>query len=149
MKKLLIVLILMPFWAQSQSIIYSWTRNVNGKKGSYYAQTGTAQTPVYTFTTSPDSADVLRVCYSSTYVWVKSNGLTDYMGKYGNPGYCYSQSYVHTFPRTPTVPTTKTISPKGGAIGLLTNGIPIYGLGNSASYNGSTNTNMGSGIWNV
>ena len=149
MKKLLIVLILMPFLAQSQSIISSWTRNVNGKKGSYYAQTGTAQTPVYTFTTSPDSADVLRVCYSNTYVWVKSNGLTDYMGKYANPGYCYSQSYVHTFPRTPTVPTTKTISPKGGAIGLLTNGIPIYGLGNSTSYNGSTNTNMGSGIWNV
>ena len=64
MKKLLTIFLLMPFLAQSQSIIYSWTRNINGKKGSYYAQTGTAQTPVYTFTTSPDSADVLRVCYS-------------------------------------------------------------------------------------
>jgi hypothetical protein len=137
--------------AHSQEVMNKWQFNVSGQKATYYAQTGTAQTPAYTFTTSPDLADVLKICYTTDQVYVSSNGLTTNMGQYKNPGTCLSQKYIHRFPRNPTVPTTKTISPKGGAIGLLLNGIPIFGLGAGRSWSGTANTNPpnGKGIWNV
>jgi YHYH protein/Secretion system C-terminal sorting domain len=151
MKNLIIMLFLMPFVVQSQTIISKWTMNANGKKASYWAQTGTAQTPTYTFTNTTDSADILSVCYTTDYAWVRSQGMTDNMGRYANPGNCSAQNYIHKFPRNPTVAATKTVSPKGGAIGLLLNGIPIFGLGNASSWNGSANVMgpAGSGIWNV
>jgi hypothetical protein len=144
-----ILLFLNIQFTDAQAVMEKWQFNVNGQKATYYAQTGTAQTPVYTYTVSPDSANILKICYNSTATYVSSDGLTTNMGQYKNPGYCYAQNYLYSFPRTPTVPTTKTIAPKTGAIGLLNNGIPIYGLGDSKSWNGSTNSNMGSGIWNV
>ncbi len=151
MNKFLFILIICPILAQAQPILNKWTMNKDGKKASYWAQTGTPQSPVYSFTNTTDSADVLRVCYTTDSVWVKSPGMTDNMGKYANPGNCSAQNYVHRFPRTPSVPATKTVSPKGGAIGILTNGIPIFGLSNASSWNGSTNAMgpQGSGIWNV
>jgi YHYH protein/Secretion system C-terminal sorting domain len=149
-KRFLFLSLLAPYFAESQVIISKWTMNKDGKKGTYWAQTGSAQTPAYTFTTSPDSADVLKVCYTNDSVWVRSQGLSDNMGKYLNPGYCYAQNYVHRFPRNPSVPATKTIASKGGAIALLTNGIPIFGLGNSSAWNGSSNVQTpGGGVWNV
>jgi hypothetical protein len=71
------------------------------------------------------------------------------MGKYLNPGACSSKIYIYRFPRVPSVPNTKTISPKVGAIGFLVNGIPMYGLSNASSWNGSANANNGQGVWNV
>jgi YHYH protein/Secretion system C-terminal sorting domain len=145
-----ILLFLSSQFADAQAVMTKWAFNVNGQKATYYANTNFGSgSPVYVYTTSPDSADILKVCYNSTYTYVSSDGLTINMGQYLNPGYCYAQNYIHRFPRTPTVPSTKTIAPKTGAIGLLNNGIPIYGLGDSKSWNGSTNSNMGSGIWNV
>jgi hypothetical protein len=148
MKGLLALLFLCPMVGHTQ-IITQWTLNVGGKKASYYKTTGSGMAVTYTFTNTTDSADVLAVCYDANYVYVKSKGMTDYMGKYLNPGDCTAQSYLHQFPRVPSVPTSKTTSPKGGAIGLLLNGIPIFGLGNAASWTGSTNANNGSGIWNA
>ncbi|MEN9613579.1 MAG: hypothetical protein RLZZ628_4393 [Bacteroidota bacterium] len=148
-KRFLFLSLLIPYLAESQVILNQWTMNKDGKKGSYWAQTGSAQTPAYTFTISPDSADVLRVCYTNDSVWVQSKGLSDNLGKYANPGNCYGQNYVHRFPRTPTVAATKIVSPKGGAIGVLTNGIPIFGLGNASAWNGSANAQNPNGVWNV
>lgn len=148
MKKLIALFFLCPIIGHTQ-VISSWTLNAAGKKASYWKTTGSGMAVTYTFTNTTDSADILAVCYDANYVYVKSKGMTDYMGKYLNPGDCIAQSYTHQFPRTPSVPTTKTTSPKGGAIGLLTNGIPIFGLGNAASWTGSTNANNGSGIWNA
>ncbi|HYG50831.1 MAG TPA: YHYH protein, partial [Flavobacteriales bacterium] len=93
---------------------------------------------------------VLQVCYTADSVWVRAEGMTNDMGQYLNPGSCEPQGYVFRIPRNSTVPSSKTESPKVGAIGVLLNGIPIYGLSNSYSWNGTTNTNMGGlGIWNV
>ncbi len=149
MKRIILLVMLCPILANSQAIINKWMLNANGQKATYYAQTGTAQTPVYTFTTSTDSADVLKMCYTTDTVWTRSQGLTTNMGKYLNPGYCSAQNYTYRFPRNPVVAGTKTISPKEGPIGLLLNGVPIYGLSNANSWNGSTNTNNGSKVWNV
>ena len=149
MKKLFFLFLMIPFFGKSQAIINSWILNANGKKATYYAQTGTAQSPVYTYTVSSDSADILKLCYTNDSVWIRCQGLTTDMDKYFNPGYCYAQNYVDRFPRNPVVASTKTISPKVGAIGLLLNGVPIYGLSNANSWNGSANSNNGSGVWNV
>lgn len=149
MKKLILgVLLLGAANAYSQPIINSWIMNANGKVASQWGNNG-GMPPTYTFVTMTDSADVLNVCYNTDTVWVRGKNLTDNMGKWLNPGSATAQNYVHRFPRTPTLPTTKVISPKVGEIGVLTNGIMIYGLGDAYSWNGTANVQMGgSGIWN-
>ncbi len=152
MKKVLFLLLLSPALANAQANISAWIMNLNGKVGSYWAQTATPPAaPTYVFTTSTDSADVLKMCYSTDSIWVRAQGLTDNMGKYMNPGTCLAQNYVYRFPRNPVVATTKVISPKVGAIGSLLNGIPIYGLTNANSWNGTANVPApgGLGIWNI
>lgn len=132
----------------SQPIVNSWIMNVNGKVASQWGNNG-GMPPTYTFVTMTDSADVLNVCYNADTVWVRSKNLTDNMGKWLNPGNATAQNYVHRFPRNPSLPATKVVSPKVGEIGVLTNGVMIYGLGDAYSWNGTTNTQMGgAGIWN-
>ena len=152
MKKILLLLAACPTLAVAQPNIDSWIMNLNGKLASYWAQTATPPAaPNYVFTMSSDSADVLKVCYNSDTIWVRAQGLTDNMGKYMNPGNCVAQNYTFRFPRTPQVATTKVQSPKVGAIGALLNGVPIYGITNANSWNGSSNVPApgGAGIWNV
>lgn len=133
----------------AQPIITKWNLNSNGQKATYYAQTGSAQTPAYTFTTSPDSADVLKLCYTTDSVWIRCQGLTTNMGKYLNPGYCYAQNYTFRFPRNPqAASTTHTKSPTTGQIAMLLNGVPIYGIADANSWTGSTNAPNGMHVWN-
>lgn len=151
MKKLILALTLLSTTARAQSIINGWSMNVGGTKGSYYYNNG-GQPVTYTWTVSNDSADALRVAYSADTVWVRSHGLTTNMGKWLNPGGASAQNYVHKFPRTPTVPGTKSVAPGQGAIGLLLNGVPIYGLTNANSWSGTANATPqagGLGVWNV
>lgn len=149
MKKLLIMLVaLLPLTAFSQPIVNSWTMNVAGKKATYWANNGGGS---YTFTTAPDSADALKVCYNADTVWVYSRDMSDSMGKWMNPGNPSGQPTVHRFSRSPQAATgTHAISPKVGEIGMLINGIHIYGLGDAYSWNGSANVQGpgGGGIWN-
>ena len=151
MKRLLVTLLLCPVLGFGQANINEWILNLNGKHGSYWANTATSGPPVYVFTVSADSADILKLCYSADSIWVRAQGLTNDMGQYLNPGYCYAQNYVYRFPRNPSVAATKVVSPKIGAIGALLNGVPIYGLSNAKSWDGTTNTMApgGLGIWNV
>ena len=152
MKKLLVLLFLWPSLLYAQADVNAWIMNLNGKKGSYWANTASpGSPPTFVFNISPDSADILKMCYTSDSIWVRCQGLTDNMGQYLNPGDCLAQNYVFRFPRNPTVPTTKVVSPKTGAIGSLLNGVPIYGLSNSYSWNGTSNVPGagGLGIWNT
>ncbi|MCD6016990.1 MAG: hypothetical protein K0S53_111 [Bacteroidetes bacterium] len=150
MKKTLLMMMMTPLLGVSQAIITSWQMNANGQKASYWSPSGNPPTTTYSYVPTTDSASVLKVCYRTDSVWIYSHGMVFNMGKYSNPGACSSKVYIYRFPRTPTVPTTKTISSKMGAIGCLVNGIPMYGLGDSKSWTGSTNSNMGGqGIWNV
>jgi YHYH protein/Secretion system C-terminal sorting domain len=133
----------------AQPVINSWTMN-QGQYASYWQNTnGSPTSPSFVFYTSTTPADVTKVCHNNNYVWVQSEGMTTDMGQFLNPGAPTAQNYTFSFPRTPTVPSTKTISPKLGAIGLLINGVPIYGLSNAHYYNGTNNNGMGQGTWNV
>ncbi len=133
----------------AQPVISKWQLNQNGARASYWENVamGIMAAPQFVFRTSTDSADILKVCYTTEYVWVRCHGLTQNMGQYLNPGQCIAQNYTFRIPRNPTVPTTKTTAPKVDAIGVLLNGVPIYGLSNAASWNGSANVARGSGVW--
>ncbi|RZJ28355.1 MAG: YHYH protein, partial [Flavobacterium sp.] len=133
----------------AQPLVDSWTLN-QGQYASYWQNTnGNPNNPSFVFYTSNTLADVSKVCHNDAYVWVKSDGMTTDMGQFLNPGAPTAQNYTFVFPRVPSVPTSKTISPKVGAIGMLTNGVPIYGLSNAHYYNGTNNNGMGVGTWNV
>ena len=134
---------------KAQPAIDTWTLNA-GQYASYWQNTnGSPNNPSFVFYTSTALADVTKVCFNDAFVWVKSEGMTTSMGQFLNPGAPSAQNYTFVFPRTPTVPTAKVISPKLGAIGLLKNGVPIFGLSNAHYYNGSSNNGMGQGTWNV
>jgi hypothetical protein len=150
MKKLLLLLAAVPVLGLCQPEINSWIINNNGQLASFWLPSGNPPNVTYTYSTTTDSASVLKVCSSTDSVWIYSHGMVYNMGKYSNPGSCIAQTYIYRFPRNPQVAATKTISPKVGAIGCLTNGLPMYGLGDSKSWTGTTNSNMGGqGIWNV
>ena len=151
MKRMLFILslLLLQNTTHAQSILSSWTMNA-GEYASYWQNTnGSPTSPSFVFYTSTALANVKNVCYNDTYVWTQSEGMTTNMGQFLNPGAPSAQGYTYRFPRTPTVPIIKTISPKTGSIGLLTNGVPVFGLSNAHYYNGSSNNGMGTGTWNV
>jgi hypothetical protein len=137
-------------YAQSSyAQITSWLMQ-NGTTSSYYQNTSSGgASPVYTFNTSAVVANCTQVSYNSAYWWVKSNGMTTIMGPFLNPGAPTTQNVIYRFPRVPTVPVTKVTAPLQGSIGLLTNGIPIYGLSNANYWNGTANVAVGTGTWNV
>ncbi|MBI3238066.1 MAG: hypothetical protein HYZ43_04340 [Flavobacteriia bacterium] len=138
MKKLGLILAgFSGFAAYAQPEIENWLMN-QGEYASYWQNTGgQGQPDNFVFSTSTVLANVTRVCYNSTYVWVESDGMTTNMGQFLNPGAPTEQNYTYRFPRTPTVPATKTGSPYVGSIGLLNNGVTVYGLSNAHYYNGS------------
>jgi YHYH protein len=145
----LFLLLFVSAYINAQTEVNSWTLNA-GQYASYWENTnGSPTSPSFVFNTTTTLADVTKVCYDATYVYVEAEGMTENMGQFLNPGAPSAQGYTYIFPRTPTVPTTKTISPKEGSIGLLKNGVPIYGLGDSTYWNGSGNNGRGTGTWNV
>lgn len=152
MKSLLLSLLFLPLCALAQPNINSWILNADGKLASQWFNNG-GMPPTWTWTDMTDSADALKVCYNSDTVWIRCQGLTDNMGKWLNPGGAVAQNYVFRFQLTPQPEIgTHTKSPMMGPIGLLLNGIPIYGLSNAKSWTGSTNADPGAGgmgIWNV
>jgi len=90
-------------------------------------------TPVY--------ADVQRVTYDSTWVYVQSSGLASYtMGPFlnGNRGlfgfWPVAQNYTVKFPRTPGVIPVNKAPHQGGVIGLMVNGVGIYDLGDAFAF---------------
>jgi len=149
MKKIVLAILLLPLLGWCQPEINSWIMNSGGQTASYWNPSGNFPNITYSLVTTTDSASVLKVCYKTDSVWIYSHGMVFNMGKYANPGACSSKVYVYRLPRTPSIPVTKSVSPKIGAIGVLVNGIPMYGLGDSKSWNGTGNVNNGSGIWNV
>lgn len=135
--------------ACAQPTVESWMMN-NGEYASYWENTATqGNPPNYVFYTTTTPANVTKVCYDATNVYVQSEGMTTEMGKFLNPGAPTAQGYTFMFPQTPQAATTSTDVPLIGAIGLLINGVPMYGLSNAHYYTGSGNTGMGFGTWNV
>ena len=119
--------------------------NTTGATASYNDGMGTV--------TLSDSVNVLQVCYNTTHVYVRSEGLADYeMGPFnGNPNAPAAQGYTFKISRMPEEETgPKEDNPWAGALGVAANGVVMYGFGDARSYDPGSNSNSpsGQGIWN-
>ncbi|MCH2023107.1 MAG: YHYH protein [Saprospiraceae bacterium] len=100
-----------------------------------------------------DSADVIKVCSTSTHVYVHANSLGSYlMGPWlMNPNVPVALNNTYKFPLNPQPETgAKTSTPFGGPQALAIDGVIFYPYGDAKSYSASQNTNVsnGDGNWN-
>lgn len=100
-------------------------------------------------------ADVQRVAYSASYVYIYTTGLASYtMGNWLSPtGNVFmfwptNRAAIHRIPRNPSIPTTKQKA--NGVGGVWVNGVYLWENGDAQSYTTSTGTVSfnGQGIWN-
>ena len=100
-------------------------------------------------------ADIQRVAYSSTYVYIQTTGFPSYtMGNWVNPQggvfmfWPANRAAIHRIPRNPSIPTTKTKA--NGVGGVWLNGVYLWENGDAQSYITSSATVAfnGDGIWN-
>jgi len=167
--------------AQSDPRITSWYTAPSGQYARIYPtreaeQAGTSQTTWSNGTYSqnqPAYAGVLNVAYSTDFVYVRSAGLAlgHIMGPWYNdtgpggteevfqnwPEAIYA---TYRFPRTPSIPTTRTAFPPG-AIGLMVDGTVIFSSSDTFSWDnnedgtgtgqdtgpGAQAGGLGDGIW--
>lgn len=155
MKKLLLCLFFLTGWdafSQQAPIIEAWMLNTNGSLNEYWENTsGNTTNPTYVHYNSSDSANILSICYTNDSVWIRTNGLPDSSGQHKNPGAPTAQNWTFRFPKNPQIATTNISCPNTSVIGVLINGVAIYGKGDASSWSGNTQTNetMGQGLWNV
>jgi hypothetical protein len=134
-----------------EPILDEWILNTTEKTASYWENIAVGQgaTANFEYNTTTILADILSVCYNDESIWVESEGMTNDMGKFTNPGTPDAQGYSFQFARNPVKGSGTEEVPESAIIGVLLNGIPIYGLGDGKSYaasSGSTSP-MGDGLW--
>ncbi len=95
--------------------------------------------------TKPAYTDIARVLYSTNYVYVYTTGLPSWtMGPWPTnfPNWPSDRNGLHRFPRTPSIPTTKTGTQGQGidadAIGV--NGVALFNCLDGQSYSATTRT---------
>ncbi len=142
--------------AHADPILTSWFTQNSGML-SRVIQNGTSQTtPLTTWPSAgitnnntstpttqsvPAYADVQRIRYTATDVYINANGLASYtMGPwFTNSGGLFgfwplARDYQVRITRSPAPAVTKTRHP-GGMIGMMVNGVAIYDLGDAFSFN--------------
>ena len=153
--------------AQADPEVTSWFTANSGKYARIYTSTAnrTAGVSATTWTgqTSPTYAGVHEIDYSTSWVYLKSSGMSSFvMGPWGNPNLAKNQGSsipVYRFPRgvagTATNTTTKTLTGLS-QIGFLVDGVAIYNTSDGFSYSHSSGQDAdpiagignGDGIWN-
>ena len=112
---------------------------------------------------SPSYAGVIQISFSDSWVYLRSSGLGPHvMGPwYLNaahtqdfPSYPANTGVLYRFPRTPTIPATKTLTGLG-AIGYFVDGVAAYDNRDAFSYANSSSSDAspvnglhGDGVWN-
>ena len=142
--------------ARAEPILSSWFTQ-NSTVCARVIQSGTLTTPVTVWPaagvvnnntggaaqTLPVYADVQRIRYTATDVYINANGLASYtMGPWFTNGgglfgfWPTDKDYQIRITRTPVPAGTKTRHP-GGMIGMMVNGVAIYDLGDAFAFNQS------------
>jgi hypothetical protein len=154
---------LMAARAEADPLLTSWYTAHSTKYARIYASSaaessGSAST-TWTGQTLPTYAGVHEIDYSPNWVYIKNSGLPgQVMGPWSNPNLPANQGSttpVYRFPRTPSVPSTKTLTSMG-AIGFFVDGMSIYNTSDGYSYSHShaedasptAGIGNGDGIWN-
>jgi hypothetical protein len=80
-------------------------------------------------------ADIQEVAYTSSDIYVKATGIPDYnIGPFnGNPNIPANDNATFDIPRSPQPATTHTATGLG-AIGVLVNGVDVFNMSDSNSY---------------
>ncbi|MDE3198788.1 MAG: hypothetical protein KGN84_20740, partial [Acidobacteriota bacterium] len=103
---------------------------------------------------TPTYAEIQRIRYSATSVYVNTNGLPGYtfgpwFGFQRNgglfPNFPTSQNLTYQFPLNPS-PATNFTSTGGGDCGLWVNGVAVFNFIDGASYSNSLGADQGGGI---
>lgn len=156
MKKLCMFL---PFFAmvlvsnsQPNPAIISWLLNSTNIKGRHYVKNN--PTPIQ----DNDLANVLKIQYSTNFVYVTTNGIPGYItGPFldGNPSIATSQNAIFKMPLNPNKNIGNPVSTTGGNIGLFINGVALFDYRDGVSWQNSTNSlkggplgGMGDQKWN-
>ncbi|MFN0119677.1 MAG: YHYH protein [Blastocatellia bacterium] len=104
--------------------------------------------------TTPALADVQRIRYSDTAVYVNSNGLPSYViGPWfgeAMPGGVFdnwpsSRAYSLQLPRTPAAAATRRNTGLG-PVGMWVNGVPVFNMLDGASYTNASGNDTGGGL---
>lgn len=105
---------------------------------------------------SPAYCGVQEVSYSATWTYIRTSGLGAHMMGpwYLNaahttafPNYPKNQKVLYRFPRTPSVPATKTLTGLG-AIGYFVDGVAMFDSRDGYVWTGSAEVGNGTGYWN-
>ena len=144
---------------RANPILTSWFTE-NSSKLARVIQSGTLTTPVTTWPSAgvtngntggaaqslPAYADVQRIRYTATDVYINANGFASHtMGPwFTNSGALFgfwplARDYQVRITRSPSAATTKTRHP-GGMIGMMVNGVAIYDLGDAFSFAQTANS---------
>jgi hypothetical protein len=143
MRKLFIALSLgiTPFsFAQTNPAITSWLQNTTGLNGSHYVSGNS------TAIQDAVEANVQTVQYSSSWVYVSTNGIPAYpTGPFldGNPSLATDQNAIFKIPLNPVQNTGTPTSTTGANIGVFINGVALFDYRDGVAWNTTTNSLCG------
>ena len=159
--------------AHADPQLTSWFTANSGKYARIYQTAANEATgPTATSTTwsrgtgvqtNPAYADVNEINYSASWVYIRTTGLASHaMGPWyldaaktqNFPNFPSNTAVVYRIPRTPVIPTTKTLTGLG-ATGRMVNGVSMFDSRDAFSYVNASATDAtpvngltGDGIWN-
>ncbi|MFO1487999.1 MAG: YHYH protein [Verrucomicrobiota bacterium] len=150
--------------ASADPYIDSWFTANSGKYARLYTtdaakSAGTAATTWSNGSQTqslPAYAGVQEIYSSTSWVYIRSTGLGSHvMGPWyldaghaqAFPNYPVNQKVFYRFPRTPSVPASKTLTALG-AIGYFVDGIAMFDSRDGFVWTGSAESGSGTGYWN-
>jgi hypothetical protein len=156
MKKLLFIafaaLLISETAAQTDPAIVNWIQNTTNIKGRHYVKGNS--TPV----NDAVLANVLKVQYSTDWVYVSTNGIPSYItGPFldGNPSLASSQNAIFKISLKPVKNTGTPTNTTGGNIGIFMNGVALFDYRDGVSWSnalqalkGGPLMGMGDNAWN-
>jgi hypothetical protein len=132
--------------------ITKWLQNTTNIKGRHYVSGNS--TPI----NDTARANVQTVQYSSSWVYINTNGIPAYItGPFldGNPSAATAQNAIFKVPLAPVQNTGTPVATNGGNIGLFINGVALFDYRDAASWSSASNSlkggpfgGMGDGVWN-
>jgi hypothetical protein len=138
--------------AQTDPAIVNWIQNTTNIKGRHYVKGNS--TPV----NDAVLANVLKVQYSTDWVYVSTNGIPSYItGPFldGNPSLASSQNAIFKISLKPVKNTGTPTNTTGGNIGIFMNGVALFDYRDGVSWSnaqqalkGGPLMGMGDNVWN-
>ena len=121
--------------AQTNPAILSWLQNTTNVMGRHYVSGNS--------TAIQDAvlANIQSVDYSTSWVYVHTNGIPTYVtGPFldGNPSVATTQSAIFKFPLNPSQNTGTPTNTTGGNIGVFINGVALFDYRDGVSYKNSS-----------